>query len=269
MAVLDDTGDWNAPRARAKSCAARICARLSAPARRKSLRSAGINLSIARGEMIAIVGPSGSRKEHFAAPAGCAGHSNKRCSILRREFAPIVLQKRSWRSIAIAPWVLSGSGITCCRISRRRKMWRCLLLVRGVALAQALRTAAEWLGEVGLADRAEQRAGAAIRGRTTARGDCASAGESARPYCWPTSRPGIWTNGTPRAIFELMRALASLPPSDVHSGNAQPFTGPARRPCSGSGTRSIGAGRRSAAAIRGSSAARPASAGATTPGERG
>ena len=33
------------------------------------------------------------------------------------------------------------------------------LLVRGVALGQALQAASEWLGEVGLAGRAEQRAG--------------------------------------------------------------------------------------------------------------
>ena len=47
----------------------------------------GIDFSIERGEMIAIVGAVRSGQEHAAAFAGGAGHSNERCSILRREIA--------------------------------------------------------------------------------------------------------------------------------------------------------------------------------------
>ncbi len=49
------------------------------------------------------------------------------------------------------------------------------LLVRGEALGEALRTAKNWLGEVGLANHAGQAGGGTFRRRTAAGGDCARA----------------------------------------------------------------------------------------------
>ena len=176
-------------------------------------------------------GPFGQREKHSAASAGCAGHSNERCSILRREFAPVRLQRRNWRSIATEPWVLCGSGIICCRISRRRKMWRCRCWFEARRWAQALRVAEDWLGEVGLASRAGQRAGelsggeqqrVAIARALVNRARVAFGGRTDR-------RSGRTERGR---HFRTDAAPSPVPPSDFHSRNTQFVIGTAHGPCS-------------------------------------
>ncbi len=54
---------------------------------------------------------------------------------------------------------MCGSFIICCRSLRRWRMWRCRCWLAGWDEAAALEKAGVWLGEVGLADRAEHRSG--------------------------------------------------------------------------------------------------------------
>src|SRR5271168_3824217 len=118
----------------------------------------GIDLSIERGEMIAIVGASGAGKStllHLLAaldtPTNGAVYFGAKLlrSLTEAELAEY--RNRAvgfvWQRHHLLPDFTAAENVAM------------PLLVRGVTLAQALRTAAEWLGEVGLADRAEQRGG--------------------------------------------------------------------------------------------------------------
>jgi lipoprotein-releasing system ATP-binding protein len=118
----------------------------------------GINITIARGEVVAIVGPSGSGKStllHLLAAldtptsgavyfAGDSLHdlAEKNLAEYRNRAVGFV-----WQRHHLLPDFTAAENVTM------------PLLVRGIPLAQALRTAKEWLGEVGLSDRAEQRGG--------------------------------------------------------------------------------------------------------------
>jgi lipoprotein-releasing system ATP-binding protein len=118
----------------------------------------GIDFTISRGEMIAIVGPSGSGKSTFLHAlaaldtltegalyfAGKAIHTfgEKELAEFRNQAVGFV-----WQRHYLLPDFTAAENVAM------------PLLVRGVSLGQALQAANEWLGEVGLADRAEQRAG--------------------------------------------------------------------------------------------------------------
>jgi len=118
----------------------------------------GVNLSVARSEMVAIVGPSGAGKStllHMVAALDTptsgtvyfAGNSLQ--SLSEAELAEH--RNRSvgfvWQRHHLLPDFTAAENVAM------------PLLVRGEGLGEALRTAAEWLGEVGLAERASQRAG--------------------------------------------------------------------------------------------------------------
>jgi lipoprotein-releasing system ATP-binding protein len=118
----------------------------------------GIDLSIERGEMIAIVGPSGTGKStllHLLAALDTptsgtvyfAGNSLR--SFAEAELAEY--RNRTvgfvWQRHYLMPDFTAAENVAM------------PLLVRGKALGEALRTADEWLGEVGLTSRAGQRAG--------------------------------------------------------------------------------------------------------------
>ncbi len=118
----------------------------------------GIDLSIERGEMIAIVGPSGTGKStllHLLAaldtPTSGAVYfaGNSLRSFAEAELAEY--RNRTvgfvWQRHYLMPDFTAAENVAM------------PLLVRGKALGEALRTADEWLGEVGLASRAGQRAG--------------------------------------------------------------------------------------------------------------
>jgi lipoprotein-releasing system ATP-binding protein len=118
----------------------------------------GIDFSMDRGEMLAIVGPSGAGKSTFlhvlaaldTATTGevyFAGNSLQSFS----EIEVAEYRNRAvgfvWQRHHLLPDFTAAENVAF------------PLLVRGQALGQALRVAEDWLGEVGLAGRAGQRAG--------------------------------------------------------------------------------------------------------------
>jgi lipoprotein-releasing system ATP-binding protein len=118
----------------------------------------GIDLAVNQGEMIAVVGPSGAGKStllHVLAALDTptsgavyfAGDSlnelaEKNVAEYRNRAVGFV-----WQRHHLLPDFTAAENVAM------------PLLVRGSSLTQALRTAKEWLGEVGLADRAGQRGG--------------------------------------------------------------------------------------------------------------
>src|SRR5580700_5478490 len=156
VAVLEDSGDGGAPGADEI---------LRGEALRKTFRSGtqeitpldGINLSIARGEMIAIVGPSGAGKStllHLLAAldtptSGTVYFETKALETHRDEAIAEFRNRRIgfvWQRHHLLPDFTAAENVAM------------PLLMRDVAYGEALRKADESLGEVGLASRAQQRA---------------------------------------------------------------------------------------------------------------
>jgi lipoprotein-releasing system ATP-binding protein len=118
----------------------------------------GLDFSIERGETVSIVGPSGTGKStllHMLAALDTPTSGtvyfggNSLQSFSEGELAEY--RNRAvglvWQRHHLLPDFTAAENVAM------------PLLVRGVALGQALRTAGEWLAEVGLASRTEQRAG--------------------------------------------------------------------------------------------------------------
>jgi lipoprotein-releasing system ATP-binding protein len=118
----------------------------------------GIDFSIERGEMVAIVGPSGTGKSTFlhllaALDTPTSGEvyfaGNSLRSLAEAELANY--RNRAvgfvWQRHHLLPDFTAAENVAM------------PMLVQGKELGQALRSAEEWLGEVGLASRAGQRAG--------------------------------------------------------------------------------------------------------------
>lgn len=117
-----------------------------------------ISFSIARGEMISIVGPSGAGKStllHILAALDTPTNGTVYFggSLLESLKESELAEYRSravgfvWQRHHLLPDFTAAENVAM------------PMLVRGEAMGQALRTAQNWLGEVGLGDRAEQRAG--------------------------------------------------------------------------------------------------------------
>jgi lipoprotein-releasing system ATP-binding protein len=118
----------------------------------------GVDFSIERGEMVAIVGPSGAGKStllHLLAALDTPtnGEVYFGAKLLRSLAEAELAAYRNgavgfvWQRHHLLPDFTSAENVAM------------PLLVGGRALSQALRTAGDWLGEVGLANRAGQRAG--------------------------------------------------------------------------------------------------------------
>ncbi len=117
-----------------------------------------IDFAAERGELIAIIGPSGSGKSTFLhllaaldTPTSGAAYfaGNSLLSLAESELA--AYRNRSvgfvWQRHHLLPDFTAAENVAI------------PLLVRGTPAGEALRTAERWLGEVGLASRAGQRAG--------------------------------------------------------------------------------------------------------------
>jgi lipoprotein-releasing system ATP-binding protein len=141
------------------------------------------------------------------------------------------------------------------------------LLVRGVSLAQALRTAATWLGEVGLADRAEQRGGQ-LSGGEQQRVAIARALVNGPALLLADEPTGDLDQRSAENIFELMQRLhQSLQLTSILATHNLSLARRADRVL----TLERGALAPGAEALGDSAVPLPrtAGAGATTPGDRG
>jgi lipoprotein-releasing system ATP-binding protein len=165
----------------------------------------GLNFSIGRGEMISIVGPSGTGKStllHMLAALDTPTSGtvyfggNSLRSFSEAELAEY--RNRAvglvWQRHHLLPDFTAAENVAM------------PLLVRGVALGQALQTAGEWLAEVGLASRTEQRAGE-LSGGEQQRVAIARALVN-RPALLLADEPtGDLDEGSAENIFELMQRL--------------------------------------------------------------
>jgi lipoprotein-releasing system ATP-binding protein len=164
-----------------------------------------INLSVELGEMIAVVGPSGAGKStllHLVAaldtPTSGAVYfrGNSLQSLSEAELAEY--RNRAvgfvWQRHHLLPDFTAVENVAM------------PMLVRGEGLGQALRAAEGWLGEVGLADRAAQRAGE-LSGGEQQRVAIARALVS-RPALLLADEPtGDLDERSAENIFELMQRL--------------------------------------------------------------
>jgi lipoprotein-releasing system ATP-binding protein len=249
VAVLEDSGDGGAPGADEI---------LRGQALRKTFRSGtqeitpldGINLSIARGEMIAIVGPSGAGKStllHLLAALDTPTSGtvyfggNSLDAFAEAELAEY--RNRAvgfvWQRHHLLPDFTAAENVAM------------PLLIRGTSLGEALRTAATWLGEVGLADRAEQRGGQ-LSGGEQQRVAIARALVNGPQLLLADEPTGDLDERSAENVFELMQHLHK---TDFHSRDTQYFNRPPCRPRSEFGTWPVGFGHRSARRFDGSSSA--------------
>jgi len=193
--------------------AARAKMILRAEALRKSFRSGsqeitpleGIDLSIERGELIAVVGPSGAGKStllHLLAALDTPTNGtvyfdgNSLRSFSETELAEY--RNRAvgfvWQRHHLLPDFTAAENVAM------------PLLVRGTALGEALREAGRWLGEVGLANRAAQRAGE-LSGGEQQRVALARALVNCPSLLLADEPTGDLDERNAEAIFELMQRL--------------------------------------------------------------
>jgi len=166
---------------------------------------AGVNLSVARGEMVAVVGPSGSGKSTLLHLLGAldtptsgtvyfAGNSLE--AISNAELAEFRSRAVGfvWQRHHLLPDFTAAENVAM------------PLLARGVASREALGAAHGWLEEVGLTDRAQHRAGE-LSGGEQQRVAIARALAN-RPLLLLADEPtGDLDEGNADTIFELMQRL--------------------------------------------------------------
>lgn len=166
---------------------------------------AGIDLSVATGEMVAIVGPSGAGKStllHLLAAldtptSGTVYFEGKGFDSLR-DAALAEFRNRSvgfvWQRHHLLPDFTAVENVAM------------PLEIRGVAHEEALQTAARCLGEVGLAERAWHRAGE-LSGGEQQRAAIARALVSGPSLLLADEPTGDLDEQNAEAIFDLMQRL--------------------------------------------------------------
>jgi lipoprotein-releasing system ATP-binding protein len=165
----------------------------------------GITFSIERGEMISIVGPSGAGKStllHILAALDTPTNGTVYfgASSLESLNEAELAEYRSrtvgfvWQRHHLLPDFTAGENVAM------------PMLVRGEPMAQSLRAAQDWLGEVGLGDRAAQRAGE-LSGGEQQRVAIARALAN-RPALLLADEPtGDLDERSAESVFELMKRL--------------------------------------------------------------
>jgi len=166
---------------------------------------ASVDLAVARGELVAIVGPSGAGKSTLLhllgaldTPTGGTVYfgGNSLGRITDTQLAEFRSREVGfvWQRHHLLPDFTAAENVAM------------PLLVRGIGLDEALGTAGEWLEEVGLADRAQHRAGE-LSGGEQQRVAIARALVS-RPQLLLADEPtGDLDGRNAETIFELMQRL--------------------------------------------------------------
>src|ERR1700690_1258950 len=165
----------------------------------------GIDLSIERGEMIAIVGASGAGKStllHVLAALDTPTNGEVYFGAkLLRSLAEVELAEYRnravgfvWQRHHLLPDFTAAENVAM------------PLLVQGQALGQALRAAGDWLGEVGLASRAGQRAGE-LSGGEQQRVAIARALANGPALLLADEPTGDLDERSAESVFELMKRL--------------------------------------------------------------
>ena len=166
---------------------------------------AGVDLEVLQGELVAIVGPSGAGKStllHLLAaldtPTSGTVYFEAKSLDSLRDADVAEFRNRSvgfvWQRHHLLPDFTATENVAM------------PLLIRGVPHAEALAAAAHWLGEVGLAARAQHRAGE-LSGGEQQRVAIARALVSGPSLLLADEPTGDLDEQNAEAVFELMQRL--------------------------------------------------------------